>query len=179
MRTGVYPVCTVLVYLCGNLLASDDMLPEENPLQNYDPWLSDPAMSELRMDVVTPHTLWATPYAGKPLKVVAIAPRWTQRASVELMQRFDLDITAIMTLRSHTWGDAETPHYAWIMYGTESIVTARALQARSDKPDVIVLGWLDASIIPAPVEQRILDAVADGVGLVIFNPQAMSENLEA
>ena len=172
-------VIAVLVCLVGGSLMPDTAHAEPIRLPRYDPWLSDPAMSELRMDVVTPHTPWATPWSGRRLKIVAIAPRWTQRASVELMQRFDFDITAIMTVRSHQWADKDEPHYAWIPYGAETIVTERALQALAGKPDVIVLGWLNPSIMPTSVEQAILDAVSDGAGLVVFNPKAMSEKLSA
>ncbi len=148
-------------------------------LPRFNPWHTDPVYSELRMDVVTAHTPWAKPYAGRPMRVVAIAPRWTQRDSVELMQRFDFSITPIMTLRSHTWGDENAPHYAWIAYGTKALVTERALDALADGPDVIVLGWLNTSIIPAEVEQKIFDAVAGGAGLVVFNPKVLSEKLQA
>jgi len=110
---------------------------------------------------------------------MVIAPRWTQRASVELMQRFDFNITPIMTFRSHTWGDSDKPVYNWTMYGAGEIVTERALATLSDKPDVIVLGWLNTAIIPSEVEQKILNAVANGAGLVIFNPKTMSPEIKA
>jgi len=150
-------------------------------LPRYDPWIPDPELSELRPDVVTPHTPWARPYAGRSLKLVVIAPRWTQRATVELQQRFDFDASAVMTLFSHTWGDKNTPHYAWLKYGTEELTTERALAALRAvrRPDVIVIGWMSCPIIPTEVEQAILDAAAAGSGLVIFNPKKLSAKLDA
>lgn len=151
-------------------------------LPRYRMWLSDPELSELRLDIVTPHTSWARPYAGGTLKVVVIAPRWTQRATVELQQRFDFDASAVMTLFSGTWGDPNNPIYAWHKYGTEELVTERAMAAlkAAQRPDVIVLGWMAGTAIPAEVQQAIADAVAKGSGLVIFNPRGpLSEKLDA
>lgn len=160
------------------LFASGFAVAEPIVLPTYDVFLTDPAMSELRTDVVTPHTPWAKRYAGRSLRVVAIAPRWSQRASVELIQRFSFDLTAIMTMRSHTWGDRDAPHYAWIAWGIESLVTVRALEALADTPDVIVLGWLDTKILPEAVEAEIIAAARAGVGLVLFSPKAVSPGLE-
>lgn len=64
------------------------------------------------MEVVTPHTRWARPSAGRKLSIVVIAPRWTQRATVELQQRFGFDASPVMTLFYHKWGDRNTPYYA-------------------------------------------------------------------
>lgn len=167
--------------LPGPASPSREGLDQRNVLPRYRFWLSDPAFSELSQDVVTPHTPWATPYAGKELDLVVIAPRWTQRATVELQQRFDFDATAIMAYRSHTWGDDNSPHYFWIPTGTEEILTGRALATigARRRPDVLVIGWMDFSVIPENVQQEILDAVADGSGLVIFNPRGPSEKLKS
>ena len=149
-------------------------------LPKYNPWLTDPEFASLRPDIITPHTPWATPYAQPSLNIVVIAPRWTHRATIELQQRFDFDIAPILTYRSHDWGDTNKPHYAWISHGTDAIVTEQAMAALSTRrrPDVIVIGWMDSSVIPKPVEQKIIDLVAQGSGLVIFNPKAYSDKLE-
>lgn len=146
----------------------------------YEPWLRDAALSELRPDVVTPHTPWARAYAGGELDVVVVAPRWTQRATVELQQRFDFDVAPVMAQFNHAWGDRNEPHYAWEVYGTGELVTERALAALQGarRPDVVVIGWMTCPAIPEVVEQAILDAVAEGAGLVIFNPRQMSPKLE-
>jgi len=161
--------------------ASDQGLDQRNILPAYRFWLSDPAFSELSQEIVTPHTPWATPYAGKELNLVAIAPRWTQRATIELQQRFDFDATPIMAYRSHKWGDENDPHYFWIPTGTEEILTERAMSTigARRRPDVVVIGWMDTSVIPDNVQQSILDAITDGSGLVIFNPKGLSDKLKA
>ena len=117
-------------------------LSQRNTLPVYPFWLTDPKFSELSTEIVTPHTPWATPYAGESLRLVTIAPRWTQRATVELQQRFDFDAIPIMAYRSHTWGDKNSPHYYWITSGTEAIITERAMSTigARRRPDVIVIG---------------------------------------
>ena len=177
-------------FLCWSLAAEADETsepsipagsPSELVLPAYDPWISDPEWFELHSEVVTPHTPWAKPYAGRRLKLVVIAPQWTQRATLELQQRFDMDASAVMNVFSHTWGDKNTPHYAWLEHGTEDLVTERAMAALGARPqpDVIVIGWMSCPAIPEQVEQTILDAVAGGAGLVIFNPRKLSTRLDA
>ncbi|MDP7636640.1 MAG: beta-galactosidase, partial [Phycisphaerae bacterium] len=170
--------------LSGSLVAADRPqagLAQRCVLPAYDPWIPDPEYAELRPDVVTPHTPWARPYAGRSLKLVVIAPRWTQRATLELQQRFDFDASAVMARFAATWADPNTPHYGWIKYGTEELTTARAMAAlrAARRPDVIVIGWMSCPAIPKKVEQALLDAVAGGAGLVIFNPRKLSPKLEA
>jgi hypothetical protein len=155
-------------------------LAQRNILPEYPFWLTDAAFSELSQEVVTAHTPWATPYAGKELDLVVIAPRWTQRATVELQQRFDFDAIAIMAYRSQDWGDTDSPHYYWISSGTDDILTQRAMATigARRRPDVIVIGWMNSSVIPQNVQQEIMDAVEDGAGLVIYNPRPLSGNLK-
>ena len=156
-------------------------LAEVNVLPKYEMWIPDPEVSELRPDAVTPHTPWARRYAGRGMKLVVIAPRWTQRATVELQQRFAFDAVPVMTFFHHRWADTDGPHYGWIRFGTASYMTERALAALRSayRPDVIVLGWLDGTIVPAEVEEAIHDAVAAGSGLVVINPKRLSKSIEA
>jgi hypothetical protein len=158
---------------------SDGTVSHHVSLPTYPMWIQEPAFAELRPDVVTPHTPWARPYAGRPLKLVVIAPRWTQRATLELQQRFDFDAVVVMTEFSTEWGDSKTPHYAWNPYGTAELVTERALAAlrAHHRPDVIVIGHMDCRVIPEAVEQAILDALDAGAGLAFLNPLALSQRL--
>ena len=172
-----------LVSLLGVTLIADssqDGLSQRIALPRYNPWLTDPKFSELSQEVVTQHTPWATPYAGRTMKLVVIAPRWTQRATVELQQRFDFDATTIMAYRSHTWGDTNGPHYYWISSGTEDIITERAMATigARRRPDVIVIGWINCSIIPEKIQQEVIDAVTEGSGLVIYNPRPLAGKLK-
>jgi hypothetical protein len=181
---GFSVLSVALITPISMAMTTDSLQPgldQRNILPAYRFWLSDPAFSELSQEVVTPHTPWATPYSGKELNLVVIAPRWTQRATIELQQRFDFDATPIMAYRSHAWGDENDPHYFWIPTGTEEILSERAMATigARRRPDVVVIGWMDTSVIPDNVQQAILDAVTDGSGLVIFNPKGLSDKLKA
>ena len=85
-----------------------------------------------------------------------------------------------MAYRSHTWGDTNSPHYYWIPSGSEGIITERAVASigSRQRPDVIVVGWMNCSVIPDSVQQEILDAVAEGSGLVIYNPRPLTGKLK-
>ena len=157
----------------------DDTMSHRVSLPTYPMWIQEPAFAELRPDVVTPHTPWARPYAGRPLKLLVIAPRWTQRATLELQQRFDFDAVVVMTMFSTEWGDSKSPHYAWHPYGTAELVSERALaELRAHRrPDVIVIGHMDCTVIPEAVEQAVLDALDAGAGVALLNPLALSERL--
>lgn len=151
-----------------------------NALPTDDPWIDDPHWSQLRPDVVTSHTPWARPYVGRRLKVVVIAPRWTHRATIELEQRFDLDIDPVLTEFHHKWGDTDHPHYSWAVYGSEALTTSQALASLRDlrRPDVVLLGALAADVMPLEVEEALLEVIARGTGLVIVNPHGVPASVQ-
>lgn len=150
-------------------------------LPTYSWWITDPEMFELTRDVVTPHVPWAKPYGGSELRLVVIAPRWTQRTTVELEQRFDFATTPVMTKFAGTWSDSNSPGYAWLPQGSEAVTTATALAALQSKqvPDVIVIGVSSCSILPERVEQAIVEAVRCGSGLVLFHCSDITPRLQA
>ena len=45
----------------------------------------------------TPHVKWANPFAGGKLRVLVMAPTSTQRETIELAQRLELDYTPWMS----------------------------------------------------------------------------------
>ncbi len=152
-----------------------------NALPRDDHWVDDPHWGQLGADVVTPHTPWARPYAGRTLKVVVIAPRWTQRATIELQQRFDMDIDPVLTEFHHKWGDTDHPHYSWATYGTTALTTSQALASLGNlrRPDVVLLGALTADVMPPAVEEALLAVIADGAALVIVNPLGVPASVQA
>ena len=57
--------------------------------------------------VVTPHTAWAKPYAGKAPRVLFIVPRWKAREVVEIAQRLTMDYAVVMTDSSAEYSGAK------------------------------------------------------------------------
>jgi len=62
----------------------------------------------IRGDFVTPHTPWAKPLAGGPLRVLFITPYFTQRDVVELAQRISLDTRAVSFI-ANRWSLPKRP----------------------------------------------------------------------
>ena len=57
-----------------------------------------PQFYHLSADFATPHTAWAKPYAGAKPRVLVIAPRYSQRDTIELAQRLDMDFEEFRSL---------------------------------------------------------------------------------
>ena len=52
-------------------------------------------------DYVTQHVKWAKPFSGGKIKIFVMAPTLTQRETVELAQRLDVDYTVWMSKGFH------------------------------------------------------------------------------
>lgn len=128
---------------------------------------------EVGESVVTPHIAWAKPYYGGPVKALIIAPRWTQRETIELAQRLSLDYTTCMTWLSNRLGCRIDRGIGSRAQGAmPQDVTAEVLAKLKRDYDVIVVGNVDWRILPREVEYAILKKVHDGTGLVCANHRA-------
>lgn len=143
------------------------------------PWRCD--WEHLSDEVRTPHTEWAKPYAGGVLKVTTIMPRFLQRWSVELAQRFSVTCQPVM-LPTHPIfeprdayrGQFDAPY--WI-------------RASDGEPELFLAETEAAETVAAPADCLLLipargpeinDALAaglrkrleEGSGLVVFGRSA-------
>ena len=127
---------------------------------------------EISTDYQTPHTNWNRPSITGPLKVLAIAPRWYHRESVELLQRFDVQISVFMSDRVDLIGDTG-PQTA---YGsaTMKVRTDELMKKLSQQYDVIVVGSMEWSALPKEAASLILSKVRNGCGLVLANVENLS-----
>ena len=101
--------------------------------------------------VVTPHSPWARPLAGGPLRVFAVVPRPLGRELIELRQRLDCRLN---TMTEAEWHGPLHPD---------------SLADRLDDPfDVAVVGACRWSAFPAAARRRLLERVRHGAGLVYF-----------
>ena len=121
----------------------------------------------------TPHTRWAKPLAGGPLRVLFLTPYFTQRDIVELSQRLSLDARVVSFLTSQ-WDLPERPspeEYLELVRreladDLDAIVIDRPFlqPARRTGSERYSGASLAADIIES-IEQR----VAAGTGLILFS----------
>jgi len=102
--------------------------------------------------VVTEHTSWARPYAGGPVKALVIAPFGSQRETVELAERMDLDYTVEMAWQGQA--------------GRGFLERSKLRQKLQEDYDVIVLGWNGWNHLPEEDRKSILQKAREGTGFV-------------
>ncbi len=130
-------------------------------------------------DVATPavetrRRVWAKPLAGGPVKIICIAPRWSQREVVELAQRFDVD---------YAIASVDKPNVLfvkrWMMlygsfqlYGYRDRNTVTMLGEMFDKIrgdyDCIVVADVLPETLPGYFVQTLRNKVRAGTGLVVI-----------
>ena len=117
-------------------------------------------------DYVTPHIKWAKPLAGGKIKTLALMSYPTCRDIIEIAQRADLD---------------------WEFVGTKSnkstpldIHVARKLEKALDRDvEVMLIGSTRWITIPEKIQQKILNKVDAGMGLLYIQPRFTTDNIDA
>lgn len=120
-------------------------------------------------DVETPHTKWAKPLAGGPLKVLFLTYRNAMREIVELAQRLEMDYTVFAQETSTKFGETgQGVDSSWrLIKGNSAEELADDLRAKLQRPyDLIVVGNIDWDTLPIDCRYQILKKVKDGTGLV-------------
>lgn len=99
------------------------------------------AWYRLNASVTAPAIAWAKPFAGKRLKVLAIHPRGKQRDTVELMQRADMDVTAVFpAISGNNYELSHAPFFPVTKGLFLEDAQADLEKALAAAPDVIVWG---------------------------------------
>jgi len=126
---------------------------------------------KLSTNVVTPHIAWAKPWSGKKLKVLVIAPRWGQRETVELTQRFDINCTPFLVYSpeklfctANGWGH-EKP-----LSIKKDAVLGKLAAALKENYDVIVIGLSPLKEFPPDAIDALKAKLRAGTGLVYLWP---------
>jgi hypothetical protein len=120
--------------------------------------------NDVKTDVVTPHITWAKPYAEGKVKALFIGPRFGQRETVELQQRFQIEASTILSGEVNQW-DWTYPVY---VAGSSKDELLQELDKKLDRDlDVIVIGNIDWGLLPKSAAVKIFRHVAEGAGLVV------------
>ena len=121
---------------------------------------------DLSMDVETPHTVWARPFAGGRPRTLFIMDYLQGREIVELAQRFDLDPRAVRfsdNWASLEWGSCDR----FGRFGFED--ANNALRAELGKSlDVVVVSTDVWKAVDEANRALVRKLLADGVGLVVI-----------
>ncbi|MHC4713860.1 MAG: beta-galactosidase, partial [Planctomycetota bacterium] len=130
---------------------------------------------EYTTSVETPHVPWAKPLAGGPVKAFFLPSVKGGRDYVELMQRLELDVTAVTHDRAwdlDKWGFGDFYDRRVRIWEYETVYGYMIDALTSDeKYDVLVLqsvnGW---GFWPREARRAILERVRKGAGLVLVRP---------
>ncbi|PIP16375.1 MAG: hypothetical protein COX46_02610, partial [bacterium (Candidatus Ratteibacteria) CG23_combo_of_CG06-09_8_20_14_all_48_7] len=120
----------------------------------------------LTSEVVTSHIKWANPYYKGKIKVLVVAPTWSQRETVELAQRLSIDYQAIMT---HSYLEYDTGRDAYMVV-SPSVVKEVVKERLNQDYDVVIMGKVDWQMFPPEVRLAILKKVFKGAGLLYIDP---------
>lgn len=155
----------LLFGLFGGYLLADQVSPKPYGSENS-------AFNRLPGTVVTPHISWAKPYYQGRIKVLVFAPTWSQRETVELAQRLDIDYAPIMSSSFDEMIDTKTPQQSV----SPAIVEQATRERLKENYDVIIIGKQSWASIPKEFQYEILKKVRnDGAGLVYICPKNYQE----
>ena len=125
-------------------------------------------------DVVTPHIPWARPLVGGPIRTLVVAPRWTQRETVELAQRLDMDFDTVCL----SGNMVHFPYWIYLYNGYDSYGYERKsefgvlndLETKlEEKRDCLILSWnFNSDMIPDDIQRAMVEKVRRGTGLLLF-----------
>ena len=120
--------------------------------------------NRLSMDFVTPHTVWAKPYARGTVRMLFFCQtgRWNTlpREAVELMERFDIAADAVLG----DFANGQDPTNCWIG-GTAG---EERMQRLLEQPyDVYLFMHITPRDLPASARKKLHTALENGAGLVL------------
>ena len=171
MRNAVTIAGAVLL-LAGAVVSAADETPP-NPNRHPDAYFT------LGHEPATPCIAWARPFAGPRLKVLVIGPRWGQRETIELQQRFDAEITPVLTYAAGQVGCAGGgwSHQQDLLIKRDVVLRELTAKLRAG-PQVIVLGKGVAPDLPPELLTELRALVRRGTGLVWLWPDHLPLEVE-
>ncbi len=127
----------------------------------------------------TQHVKWANPFAGGKLRILVMTPTSSQRETIELAQRLEVDYTPWMT--THFLVKENEKPQDWCgqyFLGPESVVAEQLTKVLEKEYDVYIIGKLDWKLLSPKAQVEILRRVSKGAGIIFINPAAEHKHLE-
>ena len=127
---------------------------------------------QVRDEFVTPHTPWAKPLSGGPLRVLFITPYFSQRDLVELGQRISLD-TRTVSFIANRWSLPERPSPETYLELLRRELAGELDAIVIDRPFVQASSRhgserFSGVSLPADILATVAHRVAAGTGLLLF-----------
>ena len=116
-------------------------------------------------ELAAPGIAWAKPYAGPKVKVLAIQPRVTQRDTVELMHRTDMDVAVVFSDFADYKAE-RAPFFPETRGWRRQDIVADLVKALEGTPDVILLGPVEEGVFYEVMAGRLKALVQNGTGLI-------------
>jgi len=139
----------------------------------------EPQWHTVTRDFVTPHTKWADPLAGGPVRTLMIAPRPCMRDTVELAQRLQVDYDVLCAYCSRSLGWFDDVSHTRILKFSPADRERELLEKLRERPDVIAYGGFEWRLLPRESEYELLRSVRDGTGLVLsYFKEGRNEHLD-
>lgn len=125
-----------------------------------------------------PPVVWARPLEGGVIRALCIAPGATQRDFEALRERLDFEYTFVGAWeRNHLGSDPARPDLFPPDTRAEQ-VSARLDAFLEKRYDLIIIANIDAGILPEAAQQRIIEKVAAGTGLLTAHLGLTGTSLE-
>ncbi len=136
---------------------------------------SNRVRNNVPLSFVSPHINWAGPFAMGPLQCLAIMPLDGARDAMELKERMDVQLSAILTHRRAQ--DLGKENYIYGKVYKRIVDEARIKLSGAYTYDVILVGRLHWPVLAGEVQRLILNKVKAGAGLVVVGPWDLDKNL--
>jgi len=121
----------------------------------------------LNTELVTPCIPWAKPLAGGKLKLLFVQPRVTQRDTVELLQRADVDATIVFSdFYEFTRDQLRQPFFPPTKGMRREDIVADLTKALQGTYDAVILGPVEESVFYEAVADKLKAMVQGGTGLI-------------
>lgn len=124
--------------------------------------------------IPTPHRVWAKPYAGGRPRVLALLPEGADREAVELMQRFDMDITTAFLVQNtyYVLGDSVRALKLEAIHKHLDEVVSRDYDVIVFSPNNV---W---GLLTPNAKQKIIEKVKAGTGLILVQRGKLPDELD-
>jgi len=122
---------------------------------------------ELSSEIITPHIEWAKPYYGKKIKALVLAYRYSQRETLELMERMDIDCKSVLIYDPNAlWQEGWNWGFEKVKEFSRDYCLKELYDGLNGDYDLIIIGKAPIDKFPSDIIETIKRKVFSGTGLI-------------